>query len=67
VVESSGLLNRRRGLNLYRGFESPPLRHIFLFKINNLQLDAVTVADLYATMRVNARHLRPSQTPLSVR
>jgi HAD superfamily hydrolase (TIGR01509 family) len=26
VVESSGLLNRRRGLNLYRGFESPPLR-----------------------------------------
>jgi hypothetical protein len=29
VVESSGLLNRRRGLNLYRGFESPPLRQRF--------------------------------------
>ena len=28
MVESSGLLNRRRGLNLYRGFESPPLRQI---------------------------------------
>jgi hypothetical protein len=28
VVESSGLLNRRRGLNLYRGFESPPLRQL---------------------------------------
>ena len=28
MVESSGLLNRRRGLNLYRGFESPPLRHL---------------------------------------
>jgi hypothetical protein len=28
VVESSGLLNRRRGLNLYRGFESLPLRHL---------------------------------------
>jgi hypothetical protein len=27
VVESSGLLNRRTGLNLYRGFESPSLRH----------------------------------------
>ena len=26
MVESSGLLNRRTGLNLYRGFESPPLR-----------------------------------------
>ena len=26
MVESSGLLNRRRGINLYRGFESPPLR-----------------------------------------
>ena len=23
---SEGLLNRRRGINLYRGFESPPLR-----------------------------------------
>jgi hypothetical protein len=32
VVESSGLLNRRRGLNLYRGFESLPLR-----QINNLR------------------------------
>jgi hypothetical protein len=30
VVESSGLLNRRTGLNLYRGFESPPLRHKFV-------------------------------------
>jgi hypothetical protein len=30
VVESSGLLNRRRGLNLYRGFESLPLRHVSL-------------------------------------
>jgi hypothetical protein len=27
VVESSGLLNRRTGLNLYRGFKSHPLRH----------------------------------------
>ena len=27
MVESSGLLNRRRGNNLYRGFESLPLRH----------------------------------------
>ena len=26
MVESSGLLNRRTGLNLYRGFESLPLR-----------------------------------------
>jgi hypothetical protein len=26
VVESSGLLNRRTDLNLFRGFESPPLR-----------------------------------------
>ena len=31
MVESSGLLNRRRGLNLYRGFESPPLRQIKSF------------------------------------
>jgi hypothetical protein len=31
VVESTGLLNRRRGLNLYRGFESPPLRQSFSF------------------------------------
>ena len=30
MVESSGLLNRRRGLNLYRGFESLPLRHVSL-------------------------------------
>jgi hypothetical protein len=28
VVESSGLLNRRRALKLYRGFESLPLRQI---------------------------------------
>ena len=28
MVESSGLLNRRRRLKLYRGFESPPLRQI---------------------------------------
>ena len=28
MVESSGLLNRRRGINLYRGFESPPLRQL---------------------------------------
>ncbi len=28
MVESSGLLNRRTGLNLYRGFESPPLRQL---------------------------------------
>jgi hypothetical protein len=27
VAETSGLLNRRRGLNLYHGFESRPLRH----------------------------------------
>ena len=27
MVESSGLLNRRRVIKLYRGFESPPLRH----------------------------------------
>jgi hypothetical protein len=30
VVESSGLLNRRRALKLYRGFESLPLRHKIL-------------------------------------
>ena len=28
MVESSGLLNRRRALKLYRGFESLPLRQI---------------------------------------
>ena len=28
VAEGGGLLNRYRGLNLYRGFESPSLRHI---------------------------------------
>jgi hypothetical protein len=28
VVESSGLLNRRRVISFYRGFESPPLRQI---------------------------------------
>ncbi len=33
MVESSGLLNRRRGLNLYRGFESPPLRQIVFIGI----------------------------------
>src|SRR5205823_14984750 len=27
VAECGGLLNRCRGQNLYRGFESPPLRH----------------------------------------
>ena len=32
MVESSGLLNRRTGLNLYRGFESPPLRQTKLSK-----------------------------------
>gem|GEM_PF-3877088 len=30
MAEGGGLLNRYRGLNLYRGFESPPLR---IFKI----------------------------------
>jgi hypothetical protein len=30
VVESSGLLNRRRALKLYRGFESLPLRQFVL-------------------------------------
>jgi hypothetical protein len=28
VAERAGLLNRCTGLNLYRGFESLPLRHI---------------------------------------
>ena len=28
MAETSGLLNRHRGLNLYHGFESRPLRHI---------------------------------------
>ena len=28
MVESSGLLNRRRAIKLYRGFESPPLRQL---------------------------------------
>ena len=28
MVESSGLLNRRRALKLYRGFESLPLRQL---------------------------------------
>ena len=36
MVESSGLLNRRRGLNLYRGFESPPLRQNNPFRISRL-------------------------------
>ena len=34
MVESSGLLNRRRGLNLYRGFESPPLRQRIFITYN---------------------------------
>ncbi len=28
AVESGNLLNRCRGQNSYRGFESPPLRHV---------------------------------------
>ncbi len=28
MAEGNGLLNRRRGLNLYRGFKSLPLRHV---------------------------------------
>ena len=32
MVESSGLLNRRRALKLYRGFESLPLRHPYKIK-----------------------------------
>ena len=33
MVESSGLLNRRRALKLYRGFESLPLRQ---FRISGI-------------------------------
>jgi DMSO/TMAO reductase YedYZ molybdopterin-dependent catalytic subunit len=31
VVDSGALLKRCRGLNPYRGFESPPLRHPHVF------------------------------------
>ncbi len=44
MVESSGLLNRRRGLNLYRGFESPPLR-----QINHLRPISRTLGSQYLT------------------
>ena len=36
MVESSGLLNRRTGLNLYRGFESPSLRQIPIILVDGL-------------------------------
>jgi hypothetical protein len=35
VAEGGGLLNRYRGLNLYRGFESPSLRHLIDFTMKN--------------------------------
>ena len=31
MAEGGGLLNRYTGQNLYRGFESPPLRQCFIF------------------------------------
>ena len=31
VAEGGGLLNRYTGQNLYRGFESLPLRHYFCY------------------------------------
>ena len=37
MAECGGLLNRCRGQNLYRGFESPPLRQIlYLIQTSSL-------------------------------
>ena len=51
MVESSGLLNRRRGINLYRGFESLSLRHFFLRKLLILQGAESTECAEYARCR----------------
>ena len=62
MVESSGLLNRRRALKLYRGFESLPLRQHSSF-LN--QLLTVAQLDLYVFLYDNragdsrAHHLSP--------
>jgi hypothetical protein len=51
VVESSGLLNRQGGLNLLRGFESPPLRHINkLYKIKKIPCILKEVSKLWHVM-----------------
>ena len=58
MVESSGLLNRRRGLNLYRGFESPPLRQPKPAEIKGLEhkrrnFTQIAYSDVFGKFRVN--------------
>src|SRR5262249_14330507 len=55
VAEGGGLLNRYRGLNPYRGFESPPLRHFGLRKRRFLPLSPMR--------RIRCAHAQESCAP----
>src|SRR5262249_6375702 len=55
VAEGGGLLNRYRGLNPYRGFESPPLRHFGLRKRRFLPL--------FPMRRIRCAHAQESCAP----
>ena len=68
MAESNGLLNRRTGSNPYRGFESPPLRSMDRFNLD--QLGPKTRTTLARKIAVNlvmkSRHLWSEEIALAI-
>ena len=57
MAEGNGLLNRRRGINSYRGFESRPLRSFTdkVLALTDEQVKDILFAKMYIDMPESAR------------